>query len=250
MRLYILRTDRAPVDNETLTLGRELLAACTFTEQDDNFDYHLGEVGRVCLVGPDAAQDARKLCEKFTEALQGDGPAWRYDHVAKAIFELQPEVALDVFFRKTDNWGRSALFRIMVMERGKSPVNLVSREILLAWADQDAKARYPWLAGEIRLLDKPEEAQVGLRWSSIARYLLEHATDRKAVLNAFGWHLEPTSWSGSLADVLTPYVPPIQELLSHPDAIVRHWAKETERRLLTRIEAERARERRTDESFE
>jgi hypothetical protein len=249
-RLYVLRTDGTPVDNDTLTLGRELLAACTFTEQDDNFDYHVAEVARVCLVGPDAAEDARKLCERFAEALRGDGAAWRYDHVAKALFELQPEVALDVFLRRSDNRGRSSLFRMTVMESDESPVNRVAQEVLLHWANKDVDARYPWLAGEIRLFDKAGDSPVDLRWSSIARHLLERASDRKAVLNAFGWHLEPTSWSGSLADVLTPYVRPIQELLSHSDAIVREWAKEKEQRLLSRIKAERAGERRTDESFE
>ena len=249
MRLHILKSDKAIVDEETLALGRELLARCTFDNQDDNLDYHVAETARVCLVGQLAARDARRLAENFVQALQGHGPAWRYDQLARVLFEVQPEVALDVFFDRTDNRGRSALSRLSMIHDGDSPVNRVPNEMLLSWATKDVSTRFPWLAGEVRLLSKGPD-QNELKWSELALHLLEHATERKEVLGAFDSHLEPHSWSGSLADVLTPYLKPIRGLLKHSDPKVREWAVDRERRLLARIEEERKQERRTDASFE
>lgn len=246
MRLHILKTDKVPIDQETLALGRELVAACTFNDQDDNLDYHVGEIVRACLAGPTAAADAKRLCENFVQALEGHGQAWRYDQLAKALFELQPEVALDVFFDRSDNRGRSALFRMSVIDDEDGPVNHVPSDVLLAWASKDVSARFPWLAGEVRLFDKGAV----LGWSAIALHLLEHASDRRAVLAAFSHHIEPHSWSGSLADALTPYLHPIRELLKHPDPMVRKWASNRERRLLARIDEERNQNRQADASFE
>jgi len=122
----------AALDQETLALGRELLAVCTFNDQDDNVDYHIAEVARACLGGSTAAAEARRLCENFVQALEGLGQAWRYDQLARALFELQPEVALDVFLDRTDNRGRSALFRMsMIDERdGYTPTPAISHAIL------------------------------------------------------------------------------------------------------------------------
>lgn len=249
MRLHILKTDKAPIDEDMLALGRKLLTICKFNDKDDNVDYHIAEIARACLRGPIAESEAKRLCENFVQALEGNGQAWRYDQLAKALFEIQPEVALDVFFDRTDNRGRSALFRMSVIHEQDGPVNCVPKEILLSWASNDVPARFPWLAAEIRLFDKGSTANE-LRWSAIALHLLEHATDRKAVLNAFSRHIEPHSWSGSLADVLTPYLNSIRQLLEYPDPVVREWALTEERRLVQRIEQERKHERRIDTSFE
>lgn len=247
MRIYILKADKRPIDADTLALGRELLSDFTFNDQqDDNLDHHAAEMVRACLIGPDAANYARQLCQKFVEALEGSGQAWRYDQLAKALFEVQPEVALDVFFDRTDSRGRSALFRLSIIDEQDGPVNYVPKNTLLSWASRDVATRFPWIAQEIRLFEKGET----LRWSEIALHLLEHAVDRKAVLDAFANHIEPHSWSGSLADVLTPYLSPIREFLNHPDPTVCEWASARERHLLHRIAEERKRERRVDASFE
>ncbi|MGC2519604.1 MAG: hypothetical protein WA373_10940 [Burkholderiales bacterium] len=249
MRLHILKTEKASIDQETLALGRELLVVCTFNDRDDHVDYYIAEVARACLGGSIAAAEARRLCENFVQALEGHGQAWRYDQLARALFEVQPEVALDVFFDRTDIRGRSALFRMSMIDQHDGPVNYVPKDVLLSWAGKDVSTRFPWVAGVIRLFDKGP-GQNELRWSAIALNLLEHATDRKAVLAAFAAHIEPNSWSGSLADVLTPYLQPIRELLKHPDPTVREWASSRERRLLGRIDEERKRDRQIDSRFE
>jgi hypothetical protein len=249
MRLHILKTDKAPIDQEVLALGRELLAVCTFNDNNGNLDYHIAEIARNCLRGPVAVPEARRVCENFVQALEGDGQAWQCDQFARALFETQPEVTLDVFFDRTGNRGRSALFRMSMIDEQDGPVNYVPKDVLLSWANKDVSTRFPWVAGEIRLFSKGPE-QNEFQWSEIARHLLEHAIDRKAVLAAFSGRIEPHSWSGSLADALTPYLQPIRELLKHRDPEIRDWATGRERRLLDRIDEERKRDRRIDSSFE
>ena len=249
MRLHILKTDKAPIDRETLALGRELLAVCTFNDNDGNLDYHIAEIARDCLCGAVAVPEARRVCENFVHALEGHGQAWQCDQFARALFETQPEVALDVFFDRTDNRGRSALFRMSMIDEQDGPVNYVPKDVLFYWASKDVSTRYPWVAGQIRLFNKGPE-QNEFQWSEIALHLLEHATDREAVLAAFNSRIEPHSWSGSLADVLMPYLRPIRELLKHPDPTVREWASGRERRLQERIDEERKQDRRIDSSFE
>lgn len=249
MRLHILKTDKAPIDQESLALGRELLAVCTFNDNNDNLDYHIAEIARDCLRGPVAVPEARRVCLNFVQALEGHGQAWQCDQFARALFEIQPEVALDVFFDRTDKRGRSALFRMSMIDEQDGPVNYVPKDVLFSWTSKDVSTRYPWVAGEIRLFDKGP-GQNEFQWSEIALHLLEHATDRKAVLAVFNSRIEPHSWSGSLADVLMPYLRPIRDLFKHPDPTVSEWASGRERRLLDRIDEERKQDRRIDSSFE
>jgi hypothetical protein len=251
MRLHILSTDKLTIDPETQSLGRELLISWSFTDyQDGNVDYHVSEVVRKCLAGSEGKSAAREFSENFVRALSSEGgDAWRFDHLANALFEIQPEIALDTFLGAKDRYGLPVLSRLAMLNDGIGPVNRVPSELLLGWASKDTSARFPWVAGEIRLLDKgPEHGD--LQWTSSAIYLLENANERSAVLAAFSDHFEPRSWSGSLADVLTPYLQPIRALLTHSDPTVRDWARKWEGYLVERIAKERQQEQRIDASFE
>jgi hypothetical protein len=243
-------TDKLPIDQETLTLGRELIPACSFEDQDGNLDYHVSQIVRACFGEPKAANAAKELSEKFVRALAKDsGHARQYDQLANTLFEIHPEIALNAFFGGIDGSGRSALFRLSMVDETNGPVNRVPRELLLSWADKDKAARFPWLAGGIRLFDKGAE-QGELRWSPVALYLLEHASDRSAVFRAFSHRIEPRSWSGSLAEVLTPYLQVVQVLLTHSDPTVQEWARKREQYLNERIAQERQQEQRIDARFE
>lgn len=248
MRIHILRSEKSPIDEQTLCLGRELLPLCSYNDRNANLDYHIGEIARACVKGPESAGAAKELCESFVRALSDDGTqAWQYQHLANTLFEIQPEIALDAFFAGSDNDG-SPLVRMLVLNETDGPVNRVPQELLLAWAGKDLAIRFPWVAGEIRLTDKGADGK--LSWTPIAVHLLENATDRTAVLRAFSQRIEPRSWSGSLADVLTPYLQPIRALLTHSDPMVREWALKREQRLNARIAEERRQEQQIDARFE
>jgi len=249
MRLYILKNDKLEIDPETLTLGQELLAGCRFQDRDSNLSYHMSEIAKACLQGAGAKEAAKAFCGRFAAALADHNTsAWQYEDLAKTLFQIQPKVALDVFLHTTEP-GHSVLSPLISIEEDGGPVNEVPEEQLRAWAEEDSASRFVTLAREIRLLakrDPPEE----WTWTPLALHLIEKAPSRADVLKEFSWRLHPRSWSGSLADVLTPYLQAVRKLSDHDDPVVREWVIRQADYLTRQIEQERQQERRADETFE
>jgi hypothetical protein len=130
----------------------------------------------------------------------------------------------------------------------QSPVNNAPPETLLEWADRDPDDRYR-LAGEIRLFEPSDDKEI-FSLSPLALQLIDKAPGRSAVLKIFASRFRPTTWSGSLADVMARYLQPLQQLLGHPDHGVTKWAQEMLASLSKQIETERQQDRQVDESFE
>ncbi len=249
MRLYSLKSEKIDINQETLGLGRDLLIRIDFQTQDDNLIYRLNEIAVTCLQGTDAYDTALTLCVNLARALfDYRSGAWHYGALAGTLFQLQPVAALSILLngRKYSRYN-SLLSMFSLLE--DSPVNCVESNVLLAWADQQPIDRYPKLAWEVRLFKKDGDQQK-LAWSPLALHLLEHAPDRAVVLEIFSSRFRPTSWSGSLADMLTPYLRLVCELSNHADAVVAAWARRQEASLSKQIEEERQRDRHVDESFE
>ena len=246
MRLYILKVEN--LDSDTFALARELVPRCGFDGRDANLDYHVGEVIRACFRGPQGAEAAKAASAAFVAALGSDETgAWTYINTAQALFEVQPEIALDAFLDAKDRWGRPALRNIdMVQEDG--PVNRVPFDLLQSWAQRDFAVRLPWLAENLRLFIKgPDES---FTWTPAAHYLLQNAPDRAQILSRFARRLSPTSWSGSRADALTPRLKLLDDLAQHPQPDVREWASREKEAMRRSIERERELDRNTDASFE
>jgi len=130
-----------------------------------------------------------------------------------------------------------------------SPLNSAPPDVLLAWADQQPIDRYPRLAHEISLFEKHRNLEK-LTWSPLALHILKYAPNRANILKIFALHFHPTSWSGSLADALTPYLYVVRELRDSTEADIADWARDQEITLSRKIEEERKRDRIGDESFE
>lgn len=249
MRLYSLKSDKVDIDQETLGLGRDLLIRIDFQVDDENFAYHVNEIAVACLQGPDASDTTLKLCVNLARALSDYRTgAWHYRELAGTLFRLQPQAALNILLSGQRKPHRTSLLS-MFSNFGDSPVNCTAPDVLLAWANQDPTGRYPQLAKEICLFKKNGDHEK-LAWSPLAQHLLKHAPDRTSVLKIFSSRFRPTSWMGSLADVLTPYLHMVRELSSNPDTVIAAWARDQEISLAQQIEAERQRDRRVDESFE
>jgi hypothetical protein len=250
MRLHILKNDKLEIDQETLTLGQELLARCSFQDRDSNLSYHMSEIAKACLKGAGTEDVAKRIFGNFATALADHNTgAWHYEDLARTFFQVQPKVALDVFLNATEAGEYSVLSRLISIDEDRSPVNEVPEDQLREWADKDPASRFVSLAREIRLLikrDPPED----WTWAPLALHLIEKAPRRLDVLKAFSLRLEPRSWSGSLADVLTPYLQAVRKLSNHEASVVREWVVRQEEYLTRRIENERQQERRTDERFE
>lgn len=249
MRLHTFKGVNIDPDQGTIKLGRDLLARLDLSERHEGFCYHhLNEIALVCLSGADAYSSAVELCATLASALadyRSDG--WQYGELTGTLFQLQPRAALEAFLGRNEKIGYRAPLRAFDGEF--SPINRASPAALLSWANQDAPDRYPKLAREICLVQKAGDSPE-LTWAPLALCLLENAPDRAGVLEAFSKGLQPTVWSGSLADVLTPYLALARRLGSHSDPLVVSWSHSQESRLARLIEVEQKNERVIDESFE
>lgn len=249
MRLHSLKSEKLDITLETAALGRELLTRFDFQAPNQNLDYHLNEIAVACLRGTDAYDDALKVCVNLARALSDfHSGAWHYGAMAMTLFQVQPRAAINALLSGSKKRRHRPLSYLFVLDGG-SPVNAAPPEILLTWATKNPADRIPILAEEIRLFDK-SGGQQELAWSPLALRLLELAPDRTAILDVFASRFRPRSWSGSLADVLSPYLQLVKKLRNDNDTLMAAWAQRQETLLTKQIEKERGRERHQDESFE
>ena len=74
--------------------------------------------------------------------------------------------------------------------------------------------------------------------------------NRLEILNIFASRFYPTHWSGSLADVLRPYLGLVQNMPTLKDPQIEDWVRNQIVRLENTIKEDQIRERRVAESFE
>jgi hypothetical protein len=249
-RLFDFKSANKKPDRATIELGRDLLLRCTFSDRDDNIAHHTMEIAAACLEGSDAGDIARTICEKLRAALEDYRTgAWHYGELARTLFRLHPDVALDELVGRRSQDDPDLLHAFTVGSGEIGAVHGASEEALMAWADQNPKERYWKLAREVELFHKPEGSSE-LTWTPLALQLLSQAPDRSPILKAFAWRLFPRSWSGSLAEILKGYIALVRQLDTRSEPDVREWVQEQVAALSKRAEQETQSERRTDESFE
>lgn len=248
MRMYSIKNGSMAVDEHTLMLGRELLLRLDFQSHDEMNAHRVNEIARFCLDGEIAAPTASALCERLARKLSAtNSGAWNFSQMAETLFRLHPIISLDNLVarsRPEKYWPLRKYFSV----NNSSPVDAVPTDMLLIWADRNGSERYPKLASEIRLVET--DGAEANSFSELALHLFDRAPNRAQILEMYSPRLIPSGWSGSLADVLAPYLIAVQRLQQHSDKQLSDWAIAQERRLRIRIEQERQQDRRTDESFE
>lgn len=250
MRLHSMKSEKLNITAEMISIGRELISCWGFQKPDNNLEYHLNEIAITCLQGDDAYDDTLIICTNLNRALcEHRFSMWPYGIIIRTLFQIQPEAALKAFFNGSREIEHHFLLSSIFSIDEESPVNSAPPETLLAWATEDPATRIPMLAEEIQLVSNNGGQQM-LAWSPLALSFLELAPDRVAVLNIFGSRIYPSSWSGSLADVLSSYIPLIKQLESHYDNKVVTWAQAKRISLDKQIEKEREHDRRVEDSFE
>ena len=89
-------------------------------------------------------------------------------------------------------------------ENRETAIRKVSDEQLVEWCDMSPPDRYIFAANGCRLFVKSANGTTSeeIEWAPTALRILQHGPDPKAILEIFIDRFQPTSWSGSLADVL------------------------------------------------
>jgi hypothetical protein len=134
-----------------------------------------------------------------------------------------------------------------------NPINKISDSALIAWSDCDPEICYPLIAAAIQPFSFSTETK-DIAWKPIIHSIFEKAPNIGIILKHLAHAIKPSSWSGSLADILQTRSVLFQSLYQHHNPEIQDWAKEQYRDLQATIETWRVQEdrqnRRRNESFE
>jgi hypothetical protein len=136
---------------------------------------------------------------------------------------MQPRAFLDGMFYKNIE---KHLTDRMISE-DENIFNSIDDDLILKWCDENPINRYPHIAANI----KPYKIESGSNkpvWTSLAKKILTNSSNSLDVLNAFKSRFYPSSWGGSLADILQKGLELIVELKNHNDPFISEWATKEE----------------------
>lgn len=92
----------------------------------------------------------------------------------------------------------------------KSFVSVIPKQLLFEWADQDSGVRYPRLAWHLQMFSGVDENQN--KWTELALECLSRSGNFSKMLDVFVSRLQPSSWSGSLADLMETRIGLLKQL--------------------------------------
>jgi hypothetical protein len=234
-----------------LAVGRSILRVFPLDDNQGREDSHLGDLAELCLPGPYADLALRTLRRLAVSVNRYGGSIHTHDQLVAAIVDCHPQTALDFFLGADEDRRRRRGPRRLLGHLGISrlPLASLSTESLLTWVAKAPGERHRRVAEHIPLF-VGRDKEDGVRWWEPALALLNDAPDPAPVLSEFTEHLTPTSWSGSLAEILERRSKALHQLDGHESEAVREWARSSREELARRIADDRSRVWRRDQSFE
>jgi hypothetical protein len=203
MRLQSDQNQKKEYPSELIDAGRELLSAPDFSVRDNLYGYHLHTIATRCLCGSGGSIAARSLCERIKNALTDyTFHAHNYEQLLQSIFELQPRIALDVFFDTPQTNGSNLDFDLFddPSDRRMNPLDRVPVEEMLRWCNEKPVEHYPAIAQAVSYYTDTNEG--GAEWTPLALELLKRAPDPVIVLKKFVGRFYPKVGWRSLAAII------------------------------------------------
>ena len=177
-----------------------------------------------------------EFIQPLVPALLAKFPEIAWPLIGQAILDAEPQIA----------WRfEHVLGDTRVGDKRESVILHLPVETLFAWCHAHPEAAPAHLAvfAPILASDGPNANQ---KLHPVMSRLLTEFGDRDDVLQGISQNIITLSWTGSLTTYFARYKAPFTELLDHPLAKVRHWA----RRTLYWLNEEIHRARDDDEEFE
>nr|ELR5214257.1 hypothetical protein [Providencia rettgeri] len=178
------------------------------------------------------------------------GCLYSFENVIGKTASLMPEEFLSRVFEGTDRQKQSRLYFIRSDDRNGSVLEKIDKNVLLEWCcDKNDSSIFAAVATGINLWVKDEITSATIL-SEVAIKLLELAPEPKIVLEAFAARTAPSSWSGSLANIIQSRADAISQLITHERTDISIATKSVNENLTRWIENERVRERKDTEGRE
>lgn len=232
MRIHSVRNGKV-LDAGHIEAGKFLLSLAEFSRANKQRDCRdLAEIARACLSQNEADQ-VRTICERlmtaFNEFLIHSND---YGELVSVLTERCPRVVLDVLVEGNISSVEPprSLFRGFRSHRRACPLDGVSENILLEWANEHPQTRFGLLAEVLKpwtsVTANPNgfEEVGAITWTKFARRLIDESPEPIRIIETFVDRFHPSGWSGSLADVLATRIALFDELLTDPNAEVAAWA--------------------------
>ncbi len=224
--------------------------------QHDSEDYALANIAARSLgESYGGAVVANALAKKLADALfTHQTNTLRHIKLLNTLAEKQPKIFLDKFLGKegTEQAQLEGLsFRDF--DRGENPMTKISDDTIIAWCEEDPPSRYVIAIAAVYAFEKFSETGK-YKWRPIVNAILSKAPEPEKIVAQLRRVLSPSSWCGSLTDILEERSVLLADLCEHGDATIASYAKRYYTHLKQRIASDREKEekrnRNRNETFE
>jgi len=238
MRLFDNKIEKRTCSGSIISLGQELLVQIDFDRKSEQMDYKLGQIAESCLVGEETAVTATVICRKLAKALS-EHKIYSIEspYLLKSLSRQQPQALLDSFFggiesvRFNEEW-------LFTDDGSPKLLSHIKDEVIIDWCKVDPSVRYSKIAAFIVAYQHDKEKN-SFAWTPLSLVVMDNAPDVVVVLNAFKKRFEPSSWSGSLADIMERGLVLISQLKTHQNQAVSTWARNEEKKFAEEIKQRR-----------
>lgn len=253
LEMRLIGDKQKDVAPELVAAGQELLLRFSFIKNTGRSDYQLGKIAAAVLSGREGIVVAQAQCANLKAAVGNYVThAISHDDLVLELFRAQPTTSLNALCGGSDENLAKGMRIINGIRTRKNLLDVIPEGELLQWCDEQPTTRYPAIASGIPVSFRTNDTEA-LRWTELAKRLLERAPNPAAVLKKFVDQFTPHGgWSGSLVATLAANASLLDALdgfVGLEEAIVQE-----KKRLHTAIEKqwkfELADDRERDERFE
>ncbi|OQY91154.1 MAG: hypothetical protein B6D38_00730 [Anaerolineae bacterium UTCFX1] len=196
--------------------------------RSENTSYTLAQIAKACFISKFGVKSVLSVCEHLAELIaEYRISPFEYTELFNTIARIKPSILLDVFLenkKNIENYAPHLVFKDGFDEHNHF-IDQIAIDDLTSWCEIAPQTRYPLLA----LATKPfsrsiETKEVSL--NPITYLLFSQAPNLPIVLQYLSKSLLPTSWSDSLAEILSKRAELLKALFEHENEEIKSWATE------------------------
>ena len=253
MRFYQNKEESQQYSDNLIAVARKTLVFYPFDRRQWRQDgaYPLAQIAMKCLYQPDGITEVKELAKNLADALlTHQASFFDYLELLNTLARLRPRIFLDEFLGRgnVEEYQPHRLFS-NDFDQLENPMNQISDDEVIAWCEGEPMSRYAIVIPAVKAFEKSSETGKYI-WRSIVGTILDRAPGLEEVLQELGHSLIPSSWSGSLANILEERAVLLQDLYEHDNAEVVSWARNQYAQLQQDIEREKKNDINRNQSFE